>query len=213
MSQGQRHATTSREITDLLEDYFRPRPEVLVLHDVKHLLGPGHPAPSPDVSVIRGVRVHDADRESFDVVEEGVIPCLVIEVVSPYSARIRRTDLEDKVRLYEAAGIFEYLIVDSPRWGAGRGYSLLGYRLDAAGKYQPIAPDAEGRVLSQATGISFQAAPDRQRVLLVETSTGRRLMGLSEWKAEALRREEALRSAEDELARLRAEMERLRGGG
>jgi Uma2 family endonuclease len=220
MNQGRRHDLTGREITDLLEDHFRPQPEVLVLHDMKHLFGPEHPAPVPDVSVVRGARDHDADRESFDAVEEGVLPCLVIEVVSPYSARIRRTDLEAKVRVYEAIGIFEYLIVDSPRWGAGRGYALLGYRLDAEGRYQPIEADAEGRFHSQATDISFQVAPDRQRVLLFESSTGRRLMGLAEWKAIAAREADARQAAEEraassehELARLRAEIERLRGGG
>jgi Uma2 family endonuclease len=220
MIQGQRHDLTGREITNLLEDFFRPQPDVLVVHDMKHLFGPGHPAPGPDVSVIRGVRVHDADRQSFDVAEEGVLPCLVIEVVSPMSARIRRTDLETKVRAYERIGIFEYLIVDSRRWGAGRGYSLLGYRLDAGGRYQPIEANPEGRMLSEATGVWFQVSPERQRILLFEAATGRRLMDLSEWKAIAAREaegrqaaEEKAAHAEDELARLRAEIERLRGGG
>jgi len=233
MTQGKRHGDTARQIADLLEDFFRSAPDVLVTFDLKHLLGPGLSQPSPDVSVIRGVHDKDADRESFDIEAEGVRPCLVVEVVSPLSSRIRRTDLKDKVEHYRQAGIPEYLIVDSKR--RDRRFRLLGYRLDGFGppaQYQSIEPDEEGRLLSETTGLWFQASPDGVRVLISEHPSGRPLLTREEeeilrkaaeeraWiEAEArkaveerMRAEAAARKvAEQEVARLRAELDRLRG--
>ena len=193
--QGQAHDDTACELRDLLARYFRSQPDVLVTHDMKHLFGRGLPAPAPDVSVIRGVRKR-ADRSSFSVRKEGVVPSLIVEVVSPYSARIRRTDLERKVKLYERVGVSEYIIADSSREAPSRYYSLLAYRLDAQGRYRPVEPDAEGRILSEATGLWFQVSPDRSRILLFEHPSGRPLLTSTE--------------LEDELVRLQEENARLR---
>ncbi len=221
--QGDWHDITTREITDILEHYFRPQTDVRVFHDMKHYLVPRRPAPAPDVSVVRGLRPRRR-RKTFHVKREGVRPCLLIEVVSP-GAEARRADLEDKVELYRIAGIPEYLIADSPNELTGMPFKLLGYRLDAAGRYQPMKPDAEGRFLSETTGIWFQVSPDGERIYLLEYPTGRRLLNLSEQEDRAERAEEkAFReaearkkaeekaaSAEAEMERLRAELERLQG--
>jgi len=233
MSQGEWHDITGGEISGVLRSYFKSQPgRVRVFHELKHLFEPGLPAPSPDVSVVHGLR-DPTPLDSLDVQKEGVRPSLVLEVVSPLSARVRQTDLEKKVALYQSAGIPEYLIVDtSTRKRAARRYTLLGYRLDAAGRYQPIAPDAQGRLLSETTGVLFQIGPEGDRVLLFEAATGRRLLNLDEQEdranreaekaareaearkaaeAEAAREAEGRKTAEAELARLRAEIERLRG--
>ena len=218
MCQGEAHDVTAAEITALLRSYFRSQPEeprVRVFHDLKHLLGRDLPAPSPDVSVVRGL--HDpTPLDSLDLEKTGVRPSLILEVVSPLSARVRQTDLRDKVKLYERVGIAEYLIVDAtPRRGVRR-YTLLGYRLDGRGRYQPIRPDAEGGLLSETTGIRFQVGPTGDRVLLFEAATGRRLLNLEEQaemtqaaEERAVREENARQAAEAEVARLRAEIERL----
>jgi Uma2 family endonuclease len=198
MTQGKRHGDTARQIADLLDDFFRPVPDVLVTFDLKHLFGPGLSQPSPDVSVIRGVRDRDADQESFDVIAEGVRPCLVVEVVSPLSSRIRKADLEDKVALYRRVGIPEYLIADCQR--RDRRYRLLGYRLGPSG-YRPIEPDEEGHLLSETTGLWFQVTPDGNHVRLSEHPSGKPL----------LTRQEEKDLAQAEVARLRAELDRLRG--
>jgi len=206
MSQGKRHLDTARQIADRLEDFFRPVPDVLVTMDMKHLFGPGLDQPGPDISVIRGVRNRDADRESFDVIAEGVRPCLILEIVSPLSARIRKTDLEDKVALYRRVGIQEYLILDCQR--RDRHFRLIGYRLSrSAAGYQPIEPDEKGRLLSETTGLWFQVAPDGDRVLMFEHPSGL-LLPTREEKVRAA--EEKARAAEDEVSRLRAELDRLR---
>jgi Uma2 family endonuclease len=48
--------------------------------------------------VVRGARKPDPDLDSFDPVEQGAIPSLVIEVLSQ-TQRIRKKDQEDKVAL------------------------------------------------------------------------------------------------------------------
>jgi Uma2 family endonuclease len=225
--QGKRHLDTARQIADRLEDFFRPVPDVLITMDMQHRFGRGLDQPAPDVSVIRGVRNRDADRESFDVVAEGVRPCLIVEVVSPLSSRIRKTDLEDKVTLYRRVGIAEYLIVDCQL--RDRRFRLIGYRLGSSG-YQPIEPDEEGRLLSETTGLWFQIAPDDNQVKMFEHPSGKPLLTRQEIRdlaqaestarraaeekarieAEARKAEAtARRAAEDEVARLRAEIERL----
>ncbi len=211
-TQGEWHDLTGGEISVILRSWLKSQPGAArVFHDLKHLLGPGLPAPAPDVSVVHGL-LDPTPLDSLDLQKEGVRPSLVLEVVSPLSARVRQTDLEKKVALYESVGIPEYLIVDtSARKRAARRYTLLGYRLDAAGRYRRIVPDAEGRLLSETTGVLFQIAASGDRVLLFEAATGRRLLNLEEQEERADREAEARRAAEAELVRLRAEIDRLRG--
>lgn len=219
MVQGRWHDLTCGEISGLLRHHFRHQPDTLVFHDLKHRFMPGLPAPSPDVSVVRGLQ-DPGDLDSYDVEKEGVLPSLVVEVVSPKSARVRQTDLTSKVRLYARVGIPEYFIVDSPRRRRGvRRYTLLGYRLDSSGRrYQPVPLDDQGRLLSETTGVWFQIDPNGDRVLLFDAATGNRLLNLDEQgeRAEAAeerasREAKARTAAEEEVARLRAEIERLRG--
>ena len=214
MVQGEWHDLTGGEISALLRCYFKSKGKpdgVRVFHDLKHLLGPGLSAPAPDVSVVYGLR-DPTPLDSLDVQKEGVRPSLVIEVVSPLSAQVRQTDLVRKVGLYQRIGVPEYLIVDtSTRKRAARRYTLLGYRLDATGQYHAIVPDAEGRLLSETTGVLFQIGPTGDRVLLFEAATGRRLLNLEEQSERADQETEARKAAEAENARLREEIERLRG--
>lgn len=213
MSQGTRHSRTARKIAELLEHHFWSEPDVLVTFDLTHYLGSELPHPSPDVSVIRGVPDPETDRESFDLEKERNRPCLIVEVVSPLSSRIRQTDLVSKVEIYALAGIPEYVIVDSTR--RDRRFRLLGYRLDRSGRYQAIEPDDQGRILSETTGLWFQISPDGKQVLLSKYPTGEPLLAAEERaraEAEARRvaEEEAARTRA-ELVRLQAELERLRG--
>lgn len=64
---------------------------------------------------------------------------LAIEVVSPDSVA---RDYRTKYLEYQAADVPEYWIADP------LSQNLEPYRLDAAGAYEPIAPDADGRVQS-----------------------------------------------------------------
>lgn len=175
--------------------------------------------------MIYGIRWGNDEEwpESFDVAKEGARPSLVIEVVSPKDARIRRTDKEDKVKLYQQAGISEYLILDPPRRKTGFRFQWTGYRLDSMGRYRPIEPDAEGALLSETTGIRFTVSPRGDLFIAIDLATGKELQELI--SDERVQREiEARRAAEErarletaarqtveaEVARLGEELERLK---
>src|SRR5262245_17199316 len=212
MTQGEPHATVRRQLADLLDRHFKLN--ALVLVDVIHQLGPGLPSPSPDVSVILGAR--PGSRESFSVPEEGVGPDLVIEIVSPSKKSIRKVDEVDKVDAYSQAGITEYLLIDLPRRGNAYRLGLKGYRLESGRRYVSIKPDSQGHLLCRATRLRFLIEEDRVRV--IDDRTGQPLLYSDE--EEALRRAAeaekesevaARKAAEAETARLREELERLKG--
>jgi Uma2 family endonuclease len=65
-------------------------------------------------------------------------PDIVVEIVSPSS---RRSDLVRKAALYARSGVAEYWTVDPDQ-------RRLTIGVLAAGRYEPAAPDAEGRLRS-----------------------------------------------------------------
>lgn len=177
---------------------------------------------------------------SFDVEQEGVRPSLIIEVVSPKDPKLRRMDREDKVKGYQQAGIPEYVLVEPPQPETNYRFEVLGYRLNSRRRYLPIKKDEQGRVLSETTGLLFAVSSDGDRVLVFDAETGEELLPGSVEKEgriaaeeraerEAARAEQATqariaaekqakaaadarKTAEAELARIREELERLKGG-
>jgi Uma2 family endonuclease len=231
--QGKPHSDTATDLFDRLKRWFQPRPDMLALFDVQHLLGPGLPKPSPDISVICGARDPDQVDGSYDVVRQGVPPCLIIEVISPSDSRIREIDEHDKVEIYQRAGVPEYLLLELPRRPVDR-HRIFGYRLDPAGTYQRLVPDGEGRLLSETTGLWFWISPAGDQMMIRDVATEallrtsleeeqdrKRAENNATREAEARRTAEAkaaaaearTAAAEIQLAHLRAEIERLRGGG
>jgi hypothetical protein len=175
------------------------------------------------------------DRGSFNVVEEGVRPCLIIEVVSATDSEVRRNDYEKKVQIYKQAGVPEYLICDPPTSVTQERLLLTGYRLRPNGQYRRIQPDAQGRLLSETTGLLFGVGPDGQTLTILDSRTGEWLVDSGDLaRREAEAREaaedlaareakarkaaegqaaleaEARKAAEAELAKLRAELEKVR---
>jgi colicin import membrane protein len=222
VTQSNRHSKMARRLIDLLEEHFDSRPDVHIVNDLKILWGiPKLSEPSPDVAVIQGVWSDDEDWDSFDVQREGARPCLILEVVSSKDAATRRNDYEKKVEIYERAGVPEYLIYDPPT-PVTRGRLLLtGHRLGADGRYRSIEPDDRGFLLSETTGLLFGIARDGRTPLVIDAATGKRLLTGKEAAKKARERvraaegraqseSEARKAAEAELARLRAEIERLK---
>lgn len=203
MAQGETHANVRRRLADLLDRHFK---DALVLEDVLHQLGPGLPSPSPDVSVILGAQ--PGERGSFSIPEEGVRPDLIVEIVSPSSKAIRNVDEVDKVTAYSRAGIPEYVLVDLPRRGNRYQLGLKGYRLDPAGKYVSIEPDANGHLLCKATCLRFYLEEDRVRV--IDDRTSRPLLYSDEEEALRIAAEESRKATEEENARLQEELRRLK---
>jgi Uma2 family endonuclease len=211
MVQGYSHAIASMELFELVRRYFLSRPDVLVMHDVKHLLEPRR-GPSPDLSVILGAQNIDRNMESYNLARYGIAPSLIIEVVSPKDSRIRRVDEEDKVGLYARVGVAEYVLEDMPRSGTGWRYRLRGYRLDEKRRYRDIVPDAQGRLLSQTTGLLFGVSPQGDRIEVTVAATGERLLYPIEEVEARKAAEERTKAAEAEIDRLRREIDRLRCG-
>jgi Putative restriction endonuclease len=159
---------------------------------------------APDVLV---AFVLQRPRDSYDLAAEGGFPAFVLEVVS--SSSVAR-DVDAKRRLYEALGAQEYVLF-APERGLLEP-RLQGHRRGAAGRFEPWAPDAAGRLWSDILelwlvpeGSLLRAVQaDGQPLLTYEESEAARR------QAEAAREQEAAarQRAEEELARLRALLER-----
>ncbi|HEV2854919.1 MAG TPA: Uma2 family endonuclease [Thermoanaerobaculia bacterium] len=225
MTQGRAHVETTDYLFGIVKGHFASQPDVAVSMDLKHVFGPGLYAPSPDVSVVRGVSDPDLMEDSYNFRVIGVLPCLLIEVISPKNRRIRRVDEEDKLRFYQQVGIEEYFLVLPPRRKKlGQRFGLWGYRLGPNRRYRPIEPDENGRLFSSTTGLQFAVSPEGDRIDVFNAATGERYPASDEEKkrlkaAEAAQKaaEEkasqeaaARRAAEEELERLRAEIQRLK---
>lgn len=196
VTQGGQHFSLVLLLAGMLRRHFEPREDIYVAGDMKMLWRiRGLKEPAPDIAVIPGVRRKpDPEPDSWDVVREGARPCLIIELVSSKDAETRRNDYEKKVEIYRRAGIPEYLILDPPTRATKNRFLLTGYRLDAEGRYRRIEPNPQGYLLSETTHLLFGVAVDGRTPLVVDATTG-----------------DQLSTAEAELARLRAELERLKG--
>ncbi|MCP4110509.1 MAG: Uma2 family endonuclease [Desulfobacteraceae bacterium] len=96
--------------------------------------------PAPDISIIADVENPEKPRGTFSVLEEGVKPFFILEVVSP---RYRKADTDKKPVIYRKAGVLEYIIADSGLKNNEISYTIQGYRL-IGNRYVKIGPDPEG---------------------------------------------------------------------
>ncbi len=204
-------------LAGLLRRHHLPRRDVLVVTNVKMLWGiPGLKEPDPDIAVIPGMRMKPdlhavKDHKSFSVREEGTRPCLSIELVSPPDPALMSNDYEHKVKIYQRAGVPEYLIIDPPYSRPGH-MLLTGYRLDPVGRYRRIKPDDQGQLLSETTGLLFGVDEDGETLLVFDAVTGERLFfpdEQSERDAEARRQEAEARRIAEERADREAEARKV----
>jgi Uma2 family endonuclease len=191
-----------RQMTGLrfaLEVYFRDAPDVYVGANLLlyYEEGDPHQVVAPDVFVVRDVP--KGDRRIYKVWEEGKAPDVVFELTS---ASTRKTDLGPKKGTYEVLGVQEYFLFDPLEEYLEP--PLQGYRLEEKG-YRWM----EGEPLtSEVLGLELRVEEGQLR--LYERETEQRLPTPDE-VAEAHRQAEArVQALEDELARLRTELARLR---
>jgi hypothetical protein len=197
------HQSNVIHLRDVLTHRLASDPHGLVLCDTGVEWDvPGLEHHSPDVTVILGVRDPRAFRSMFDVATEGVRPALIVEVVSP---NVRNNDVVDKVAEYHLARVPLYVIVDRQRREGPT--HLLGYRYTPA-RYEPLAPDAQGRLWLEPVRLWLGLVANR--VALYDSPEGPELGDYSavcrqlETEAEARRQAEARAEAEA-AARLQAE--------
>jgi hypothetical protein len=87
---------------------------------------------------------------------------------------------------------------------------LQGYGRSASGRFEPLRPDAQGRLWSEVLGLWLVAEGDALRAVQPD---GQRLLTHEESEAARAQETAARRRAEEELARLRAMLEHDRGEG
>ncbi len=139
VSNSERHVGILVFLSELLGRYVRVLDLGRLFVDSMLLRLPTRPSGRmPDLFVVgKG----DLNRIQHQWVDGPAL--LAVEIVSEESAA---RDLVEKRAEYERAGIQEYLTID-----ARPGHDGVTYlRLDAAGQYQPITPDAQGRRHSAA---------------------------------------------------------------
>jgi Uma2 family endonuclease len=181
---------------------------------------PGIRNHSPDVSVFTDLeRPPSKDIGTFDLVASGGRCRLAIEIVSPDT---RDNDVVRKFDEYYRAGVPLYVIVDQEREHGPR--QLRGYQQTPTG-YQPIPPDAHGRLPLPFLGLSLGLVDDR--LVCDDAQTGAVIgdytavdearvaaEAQARCEAEARQSESAARqAAEARLRELEAELRRLRGAG
>jgi Uma2 family endonuclease len=199
MAETEFHLEETIYLIEALKDRFRDAQDVYVGGDMFLYYVEGVPqrVVAPDVFVVLGVPKRK--RRIYKLWEEGRPPSLVIEVTSEDT---RNKDLGPKKELYERLGVQEYLLYDplgdylNPRI---RGFHLVN------GLYAPMASDKDDSLKSSTVGLTFRME-EESRLRLIDTRTGQPLLRGEEARELARRAQ----STEEELAHLRAELERLR---
>jgi Uma2 family endonuclease len=188
---------------EALDEHLRSVPDVYVGADMLLYYVQGNPRlfVVPDVFVTRGVP--RGERRIYKLWEEGRPPSLIVEVTSDST---RNEDISRKKSLYEQLGVEEYILYDPLQ-----DYlcpALQGFRL-VDGHYQPIPSGTDGAILSQTMGATLRI--EERGIRLIDTATGEPILSNEEVRVAHQAAKERARLAEDELARLRAELDRLRG--
>ena len=203
MAETTLHRKVMSDLIEGMETHYAAVPDVWVGGNLFLYYEKGNRSAvvAPDVLMARGVAKWD--RDTYMLWEEGVPPCLVIEVTSKST---RDEDEGTKKRKYREIGVEEVVLFD-PYGEYLRPHRLKGYRLEI-GRYRPIRLEKDGSLVSRTTGLTLR--PEGLRLRLVDTATGEPLPWREEIE-EALRAEAAARrAAEERLRILEQELDRLR---
>jgi Uma2 family endonuclease len=184
-------------LLDALQEYLRNDPNAYVTGNIflyyRDALGELKSV-SPDVFVVKGVK--KGQRRVYVLEKEGKAPDVVIELISQIE-KIKLEDLGSKRVLYAGFGVAEYFIFDPLQEALSmqlRGYSLEG---------EDYTPMLGARLHSEV--LDLDLVVENQRLRLYDPKTGEYLR--SHQEAEVDRR-----SAEAEVAHLREELAKLKGG-
>ena len=141
-----------------LKAHFAQMPDVYVSGDILTYYTQGDPRAvvAPDVLVAFGIG--QKQRHTYKVWEEGKVPDFVMEFSSKTTYQ---NDLTDKMALYAALGIPNYLLYDAEALYLPS--PLIGFQL-VKGVYVPIWLGVDGGVHSDVLGLDFHI---RERRLAV----------------------------------------------
>lgn len=217
------HSAVTGELYLILKHWFSRDPSVLVGMDnlVYYVPGDTRTFVSPDIYVVKDVG--NQPRRVYKTWEEGRGLDVVFEISSRQTHRV---DLTKKREIYQdALGVAEYFIYDPT--GDYLADRLCGWRRGERG-FENV-PVVDGRVTSQTLGLGFgmdgyylrpidpatgQFVPNIQELAAAwheaETRVGTEQAAREREAAAREREAAARRKAEQALARLRAENERLK---
>ena len=142
-----------------LKAHFSQMPEVYVSGDILTYYTEGDPRAvvAPDVLVAFGIG--RKRRQTYKVWEEGKVPDFVMEFSSKTTYQ---NDLTDKMTLYAALGIPNYLLYDAEALYLPS--PLMGFQL-VKGVYQPgSTPGVDGGIHSDVLGLDFHIQDRRLAV-------------------------------------------------
>jgi Uma2 family endonuclease len=205
--EGDRHFKTKARALDALRRYFARQRRPIHLGAELPTYYPAEPRFAPDLLAV--LDVDDLERDKWVVSAEGKGLDWVLEV---HVGGDRKKDAELNVARYARLGIPEYFLYDRAR------NRLAAYRLASpeARTYTPIVPN-HGLYESQVLGLDVQVGEDRLRfyagtaLLLESEDLIARLQEMLDRSQRSVEEETRRREeAEQEVARLRAELERLK---
>ena len=185
---------------ETLERHFRNVPDIYVSGNLMFYYEEGNPAAvvSPDVFVVKGVR--KGLRRTYKLWDEGVAPCVVIEMTS------RSTRLEDKGNkraLYALLGVREYFLFDP--LGEYLKPPLQGFTL-VDGEYAALPVESDGGIISRELGLKLYR--DETVLRLFDLTSGREVVR-TEDLSDVLQQALSIVQQAEEQARLAAEHARL----
>ena len=188
------HMIALAYLVSVLKQLFAAVHDVFVAGDMFLYYQEGNPVAriAPDIMVIRGVP--NRPRPSFKLWEERQGPCFALEVLSPSSWP---DDVESKPAIYARLGVPELFVFDST--GALLNPPLVRFRLTEGGEYART----DGTSLESAE-LDLRFAVEDGRIRVYDTATGEVCGDYGEER-------QAREAAEAEVARLRAELQRLTG--
>ncbi|MYA70351.1 Uma2 family endonuclease [Candidatus Poribacteria bacterium] len=181
-----------------LKAHFADRPEVYVSGDILTYYIQGNPRAvvAPDVLVAFGIG--QKKRHTYKVWEEGKGPDFVMEFSSKTTYQ---NDLTDKMALYAALGIPNYLLYDAEALYLPS--PLMGFQL-VKGTYVPVPPGDDGGIHSDVLGLDFHI---RERHLAVYDPVNEQWLQTPAEQHAARAENAETRAAQATIARQKAEEE------
>lgn len=203
MGETDTHRKLMVAIIEALEDLYRNDPDVYVSGNLFIYYEKGNPSAvfAPDAFVVFGVP--KKERRTYKLWKEGgIAPAVVFEMTSLSSWL---DDEGAKMVICRRLGVREYFLYDP--YGEYLDPPLKGYRLQK-GQYLLIEPTPAGDLYSEVLNLYIREEGNWLRLVNAQTDE----LLLTPLEAQAARRAEsaARREAEAEIARLKAELERLR---
>ena len=191
MAETTLHRVVMSDVIGGLERRYAETPDVWVGGNLFLYYEKGRTEKSvaPDVLLARGVGKRN--RDTYLLWDE-TVPSLIFEITS---RKTWREDTRKKKPLYERLGVAELVLFDP--YGEYLEPRLQGYRLDR-GCYEPLPPNPDGSLDLRTIGVT--ARPEGERLRLVDTESGERLLWNDELEAARQAAEERAAASEERAA-------------